>query len=360
MASSNDNDPLLKRPIGLSTPLGATGEVAPIKDWFIGAIETDGSVGACLDAVIIELDGRLSFVKVIKDRIAGHSKNGVDAITELSHRIKAMENTLRFRLGMLQADRHGAWFRAPVAQTTGPFSTTLIAEAVLSEYSEIPVSEVRRLLLLRWTEARASDLPFKVTSPNLWQTILKMNEDLEKINQLPAPWHELRLDLLPERLPKSLESWALKAFLANVRAEYFTVRERLDACYKQLKNATENLWEVQIKVELEKAVRDEHLKAESAKARRPWTDSAGDLREEFKRRRQSAQRERAQEARSSMSTSKDVEAWQYMGFDCLPSADSLRQRYLHLAKTYHPDRGGSEDKFKLLTRAYKQLSDRIR
>jgi len=349
-----------------STAKPSTGTVAEStypRDWFVAAIETDGAVGVCLDAVLSELDARATFIKAIKQRLAGKSPFGVDAITELSQQVKSMENTLRFRLGMLQADRPGAWFRAPVAQTVGPFSATLIPEPVLAEYTDKPVVDVRKTLLLRWTEASVRDLPFRGQGGCLWRTLLQINHDLEAINQLPAPWQELRLDLLPDRLPASLESRALKAFLANVRNEYFGVRERLDACYRQLKEATENLWESQIKAEQEKAVRDERLKAESERARRPWNESAGDMREEFRRRRQSAQRERARDARASFGVAglgKDFEALRLMGFEALPSAETLRQRYLQLAKTHHPDRGGSEDTFKKLTHAYRQLSEKIR
>jgi|GEM_PF-850595 len=341
------------------------------RDWFIAAIETDGSVGVCLDAVIAELHNRANFIKAIKERLAGSTSSGVDAITEISQRVKNMENTLRFRLGMLQADRPAAWFRTPVAQTVGPFVSTLIPEPVLTEYDGRPVAEVRSALLQRWTEASIQDLPFKSQGPSLWRTVLQMNQDLERINRLPAPWQDLRLDLLPDRLPENLESRALRAFLGNVRNEYFIVREKLDACYKLLKDATENLWDTQMKADQERAAREQRLKSEAEKAKRPWTDSANEMRDEFRRRRQSAQRERARDARASYGapgaggtrvpkSAKEAESLRLMGFEDFPSADSLRRRYLQLAKTHHPDRGGSEDTFKMLTRAYHQLAELAR
>ena len=49
-----------------------------------------------------------------------------------------------------------------------------------------------------------------------------------------------------------------------------------------------------------------------------------------------------------------------MGFDDVPSPDTLRKRYLTLAKNYHPDRkGGNEDAFKTLTKMYNFLTERI-
>jgi len=332
-----------------------------IWDWFLPAIETQGSVGACLDAVTADLHAKSSFISALRAGLVGKKTDGTDAITEMSSRVKSLENTLRFRLGMLQADRPGAWFRAPVSQTTGPFATSLIPEAVFAEYADASVDEVRRKLLRSWIDATDQNLPFKHQTPCLWRTVLQMNAELERINRLPSPWEGLRLDQMPEALPEVLESRILRAFLIKVKAELVSVRARLDACYQQLVVASEALWNVQR--EAERAKEREQSRAQAREQTREqagrWRDQAAETRDEFRKRRQSAQKERAQEARQSVRTSGDLEALRYMGFEKLPSADELRQRYLFLAKTYHPDRGGSEDKFKMLTRAYRQLSARI-
>ena len=39
------------------------------------------------------------------------------------------------------------------------------------------------------------------------------------------------------------------------------------------------------------------------------------------------------------------------------SADDARKAYLKLSRKYHPDKGGSEDKFKSIQRAYEVLGD---
>lgn len=40
-----------------------------------------------------------------------------------------------------------------------------------------------------------------------------------------------------------------------------------------------------------------------------------------------------------------------------PDADAIKKRWKLLCKTHHPDHGGSEDKFKSITHAYKMLTD---
>ena len=49
------------------------------------------------------------------------------------------------------------------------------------------------------------------------------------------------------------------------------------------------------------------------------------------------------------------DAMRFMEFKSLPNFDDLRQRYRVMAHALHPDRGGSEDRFKQLTLHYKRL-----
>jgi hypothetical protein len=49
-----------------------------------------------------------------------------------------------------------------------------------------------------------------------------------------------------------------------------------------------------------------------------------------------------------------------MGFDDYPSVESLRQRYLAMAKKLHPDlQGGNDGAFKILSNAYSHLARRL-
>lgn len=319
------------------------------RDWFLPAIEAEGSVAECLDAVLGQLDARAAFVAALRTALAAPPgttphKNAPDAVTDLAHRIKALENTLRFRLGILRPERPLAWFRAPAATSTGPFATTLIDEPVFQAYDPQDADKVRRDLANLWTRRVRGPLPFKDDGPSLWKTLLTFNADLEQLAAMPAPFQALRLDKLPDDLPRALESRPLRAFLVNVRTEVLGTRERLQACHKQLLEACERFWSAQ---------KDEDAKERFQARPRPSANPAADsMREEFKRRRQAATKPPV--------TSTDRDALRYMGFDDVPSPETLRQRYLEMAKRLHPDRRGGRDlEFKELNNAYSHLAARL-
>lgn len=330
-----------------ATKLDGEAREAPPRDWFLPAIESNGTVAECLGAVLSELEQRAGFITVLKLALSGKNPKGVDAITELAQKIKGLENTLRFRLGILRPERAAAWFRAPAATSTGPFSSTLIEEPVFAPYDPADVERVRVGLSdcfrLRTTES----LPFKDQSGCLWKTLLGYAEDLAAICKLAGPFEGLDLAELPDNLPPGLESRALRAFLINVRTEVLASRERLEACYKQLWETSEKLWTHQL----------EELKQKRAKEgqERPRVkNSAADsMREELKKRR-------AEGTLKPLLTPADLDAMKFMGFEELPTNEMLRHRYLAMAKRLHPDRqGGSDYAFKILSTAYAHLTARL-
>lgn len=309
----------------------------PTKDWFLGAIESDGSVDDCLEVVRLELEAKSQFVIALKQMMAPRRKGGLDAISDLSLRIKALENTLRFRLGILHPERPMAWFRAPATTTTGPFASALLDEPVLGPYDLGDVEQIKTDLNLMWQERRATPLPFQSDGPSLWRTLLSLNAELHSLMQLPAPYEHLSLAALPENLPVKLESRALRAFLLNVRNELVTARDRLIDCHGALRKKCEELWAVQATTE------------PRTQRRRGQTQAhAESVREELRRRRESRWR--------LLLTGADQRALKCLGFDELPPADTLRRRYLELAKKLHPDRpGGDDHAFKEIASAYSQL-----
>jgi len=326
---------------------------AQARDWFMPAIESAGTVAQSLDAVLDELSRRVTFIQALRANLDRSLPRGTDAVTDLGHRIRALENTLRFRLGILRPDRPAAWFRAPAAQATGPFSSTVLEEPVFGPYEARDAERVQGVLAEAWQTLRASGLPFKDASSCLWRTLLTLNVELERVAQLPAPYEEMRLDQLPDDLLPALESRALRAFLLNVRSEMQAARLRLDACHAQLLEASERLWAYQLEQE-----RAERLRAapgpKTSGPRVRAGSPADDLREELKRRRAATGQLRA------FLSPTDVEALQVMGFDELPSVDALRQRYIAMAKRLHPDlQGGSDQGFKRLASAYSHLASRV-
>ena len=309
----------------------------PRQDWFLGAIKADGTVDDCLEAVRRELEAKSSFLIGLKQVMAPRRKGGLDAVSELAARIKALENTLRFRLGILRADRPVTWFRAPVTTTSGPFSSALLDEPVFAPYDSRDLERVKAALNHLWQERRADPCPFESEIPCLWRTLLTLNAELSTLTKLPAPYAYLSLESLPDDLPPILESRSLRAFLLNVRNEVLSARARLATCHRDLRTKSEELWVVQASVE--------------PRLRRPQGQTqahAESVREEMRRRRENR--------RLFMMNAADQRALSYLGFEQLPSADDLRRRYLELAKKLHPDRsGGDGDAFKELASAYSRL-----
>lgn len=315
------------------------------RDWFAAAAQTEGSVADALDAVVLELDARRAFIMALRARLSPAS--GTDAVSHLSHQIKNLENTLRFRLGILRPERPGAWFRAPATTNAGPFASAVIEAPVFALYDPAEAETVSRELPRLWQTRVAGPLPFKEATPNLWATLLELNAAWAALVVLPSPFALFNLAALPDGLPRTLDSRALRAFLINVRTEVLSTRARLDLCFTDLQRASERFWAYQI--EQERRYRGRHGGAERPRAN-PTADS---VREEFKRRRQTAS---TQLPLSSV----DRQAMRFMGFDDVPTAETLRQRYLGMAKRLHPDReGGNDTAFKMLSSAYSHLLARV-
>jgi len=305
-------------------------------DWFLPAITCDGTVADSLTSVQSELSRKSAFARGLQHNLTSEG-TAVDRVTELMQRVKMLETTLRFRLGILLPERPQAWFRSPAATSTGPFQTTLIGEPIFAPYAAADVDALQHSLETAWLERRCTNLPFG-NGASLWRTLLELNANLEGVICLPAPFDTLRLDEMPASLPPDLASRALMAFLLNVRHEIIAARDRLNACYAQLHATSSKLWQVQ---------REQRTPPRSGARHQ----AAADLRAEFRRRRSVAPR--------PLLSAADTQALEFMGFDEYPSEGALRQRYLMMARKLHPDlQGGSDVDFKTLAGAYAQLSAR--
>lgn len=321
-----------------------TARVATLpRDWFLPAIESDAGVGGCLEAVIDELTSRAQFIHQIKQNLDQKLPGGSDTITSLSQKLRSLENTLRFRLGILRPERPQAWFRAPAVTTTGPFSSSVINEPVFCAYDPADIDKLQAELRRCWETSANKVYTFQDSGSCLWRTLLALKWEHELICRMKAPHENLRLDVLPDNLPPRFESRALRAFLLNVRTEILAIRTRLDACFQQLMECSIRFWDHQRKHQPE---------ADTAYSRRGQTNQAADsVREELRRRR-------AQQAQ--FLTPGDINALKFMGFREMPNQSELRQRYIELAKKLHPDRFGGEDQsFKQLSHSYNHLLERL-
>jgi hypothetical protein len=330
--------------------------VQPANDWFLTAILNDGSVSSCLEAVISELDLRRAFVAALKNRLDPPTGTSVDAVTDLSNRLKPIENTLRARLPLLLPDRPGAWFRVPAARSGGPFSTSIVHEPVFAPYGSAPPQMVREALLSSWNAGAASVGVFRVGIRCLWLSLLELNARYKAINSievaLPSGMvHRMMLDGLPDGLQDQLDCRSLRAFLGNVKMELISCRQRLDACKRDLLAASDLFFDQQSRPGRNRTG--------------AWRDKADEFRDEQSRRRASTGSERAGAASSpgrdgGLKTARDLEALRYFGFSEFPTQEELRKRYLDLAKRFHPDATtGHEEKFKMLSRVYEHLLQRV-
>ena len=331
-------------------------------DWFITAITSAGAVDQCFSAVLDELERRTSFVRALRQVLRAEESADKDLVTLVGERIKSLENTLSFRLGILSPEREAAWFRQPSNKSAGPFASSLLTDPVFTPYDVEKLPELRIKLRQLWTRHECSDLPFQGSGPSLWKTLLKLNVDHEQAMTLPIPFAALRLDRLPDGLPADLDSSAIRAFLINVRAAAMQNRKRLNDCFRSLWAASDLFWETQSKAHSKRAGGTPNGKEgatakDSAYRPRGFRASTGaqEVRDEFSRRR------KEQQTRGFIAFSNVLRnALEFMGFDEMPAPETLRKRYIALARKHHPDcEGGNEDSFKQLAKAYGLLCDRI-
>lgn len=310
-------------------------------DWFVGAIHFDGSVQESLKFVADQLSRKHTFIDQLQTKLCGNSQDS-DRLTRMGREIKELENTLRFRLGILRAERPASWFRTIQRKDFGPFRSSMLISPVFGDYLQEDFELVQESIKNSWSKSRVELLGFNKEQDSLWKVLLEKREQLTRLALFDAPFEALNFDNLPESLPAEFESRSLRAFLINVRTEYLSIKDRLQLCFDQLWSSSERLWEYQQQV-----VRKDN----EAKAR-------------FRRRQSaSSQNSRGSQRRFSDrelgSTYTDVIAMRYMGFEKKPADDDLKKRYREMAKQLHPDRqGGNEERFKKLTEAYRTLADK--
>lgn len=313
-------------------------------DWFLPAIGSDGSVSDALGEVLHTLSRKSKFIRCIQQSLCDPLCPQIDQLTKLGKEAKLLENTLRFRLGILHPDRHGAWFRQAQPYDLGPFRSPVHVIPVFSQYDIEKVSEVRESLKQAWLQhQQRSSLP---NDECLWSVLLKLNAQLERVNRLSKPYESLSLDSLPDSLPIDLDTPSLRAFLLNVRNEYQSVKDRLAVCYEQLWHASEKLWEdqkklLQLRQKREQSYRERERCRQNARGSHTYSES--------------------QSGKAGLGRGyQEMEALRFLGFNHHPGVEALRRRYIELAKKLHPDHGGSEDQFKLLSTAYRRLARRVR
>ncbi|WP_141734536.1 hypothetical protein [Oligoflexus tunisiensis] len=312
----------------------------PSLDWFEPAFQSATTIPLALDRVLCIEESKVHFTRCLRVALCNPVPHGLDRIAALAQDIKLLQQTFQHRLGILAIDRPQAWFRHSSTAERGPFAVAVFEEPVFARFDECRAVAVRHLLPELWRNRQVSCSDYD-PALSLWGRLLHLNRRLEQINQLPSPFADVRLDELPEAIPDALQSPALNKFGSQIAQRIKTCQRELESCYEQLWARSESFLYAL------------HIQYLSNKARQQQQQHQDPGRQ----RRQGARQEPPPPPPPPRSQLPPVigEALRFMEFKTLPSFDDLRQRYRVMAHALHPDRGGSEDRFKQLTQHYKRL-----
>lgn len=323
-------------------------------DWFEPALQGSGSLAAGFERVIAMEECKLQFVRCLKAAVLSPVPHAPDRIALLHQDVKVLDQTLQLRLGMLAMDRPQAWFRHSPATERGPFAATVYEEPIFTRFEEQRAVSIRHLLPELWRTGQLSCEAYD-PSNSVWGRLLLLKKKFAQLNQLPHPFADLTLDELPEALPDELQSPSLQQYTAQLN-------QRMRGCFRDLEGCFQMLW-----ARSESFLYALHLQHLSARARASQENGKGRgegaAREGASRGRQDpgkARGERTSRAGAARESepkvpSALVAALQFMNFAATPPFSELRARYRIMAHSLHPDRGGDENKFKLLTQHYQEI-----
>ncbi len=313
-------------------------------DWFEPALQHAASLPLALDRVLCIEESKLQFARCLRVALCNPVPHGLDRIAALAQDIRLLQQTFQHRLGILAIDRPQAWFRHSSTAERGPFAVAVYEEPIFSKFDESRAVAVRHLLPELWRNRQITCNEYDPAS-SLWGRLLQLNRRLEQINQLPAPFSDVRLDELPEAVPDELQTPALSRFGNQIAQRMKSCQKELEHCYEQLWSRSESfLYALHIQYLSNKARQQQHPKDSRQQQQNP--------RDSQQQHRQGA---RPEPPKGPSVPSQVSEAMLFMEFPALPNFEDLRQRYRVMAHRLHPDRGGSEDRFKLLTLHYKKL-----
>ncbi len=298
-------------------------------DWFASALDGKeaSNVSSGLERLVRQEEMRLLFAKTLKASLANPIPHAPDRIALMLEDIRTLDKTLRLRLNMLPLDRPQAWFRTSPPTDRSPIASTSWHDPIFLAFDEASADSVRRILPILWNEKK---LASELYDPgfSLWGRLLKMNVALHRLNTLPSPFPDILLEDLPEAIPDEYQTISLQTFGTHLSS-------RIKQCQRELKSCYTFLWQRSEPFLASLYVR--HL-SDMAKRGQSFGGQFSEKNRESKRR-----------------LSPLEEALVFMNFSRLPSLDDLRNRYRSMAQTLHPDRGGSEERFQLLSVHYQAL-----
>lgn len=299
--------------------------LANSSDWFAAALSgaSGSNVSSGLDDVVRQEELRLAFVRALKNSLASPIPHAPDRIAHLQEDIKAMDKTLRLRLSMLPLDRPQAWFRTFPPADRSPITATTWYDPILLAFEDSRAATVQAALPELWRSKRIANENYD-PGFSLWGRLFKMNARLHSLNTLPAPFDDLLLEDMPEAIPDELSTRALMVFTQQVKSRIKDCQRDLEACFHFLWSRTQLFLQT---LNLSYLASKTRSGAKTEYQARPAPRKLSPL----------------------------EEALAFMNFSRLPSFNDLRVRYRSMAQALHPDRGGNEDRFKLLSEHYQAV-----
>lgn len=313
-------------------------------DWFMPAMRQLGGLNECLSQVIRIEQQRLAFAQGLQQSLCQYAGKSTDSLTELKRRGRELQQTIELRLGMLSPEREAPWFRAGSLLESGPFAPKVSQDPILLPFQPQQALELKQQIVQAWSAGNVPDFNFVKQGPCVWLELLEQNACFMRIMQVRVLSQTYSLLDLAEQLPDHLESQSLRLFLLNVKSLALAVREQLADMYRQLFQATAPFLERQH----ERALQAEQEAFRQTRLR----DSADDIREHLKSRRQEKWQRVSDEERQALDVL-ELNEW--------PDAALLKRKFRELAMRYHPDRDeGDAERFRRINAAYQRLHERMR
>ncbi len=300
-------------------------------DWFASGLGADLPAG--LDRILRQEQSKIHFVQALRNALVNPAAHAPDQIRLLHDDVRALEKTLRLRVGLLPLDKPQAWFRSSVPSDNdkSPIASTSYHEPIFMAFEESQAMSLRQLIPEFWKQAVVATDRYNPGS-SLWGRLLALNKRLHALNNLRSPFQDISLEELPDAIPDELNSPSLNQFGLQIATRIKACRNDLEASYGFLWARTESFLYAQ------------HIQYMAQKSRNSW---------------QAKPKDEPERPPSPPIPKRKLspleEALSFMSFSRLPSFSDLRHRYRAMAQALHPDRGGCEERFKLLTLHYQAL-----
>lgn len=320
------------------------------KDWFAPTMASRGTVADSLHASELKLNAKLAFLNHLRQHLQPDTRSQYDTVTELQLHTKKLEKSLEYRLGLLNADRPGAWFRDFVVLKNQPFSKGILTEPVISTYELEDIEQIKSDLKRSFSTSQQFG-KVRNFSSCLWLSLINLKIRHQSLLKPSVKFKNFNFYNY-NGLPEDIQSPSLFSFINNIAASLRTTETILDQCYDRLYDSSSKLWVNQKKAaELYQRVNSPNYFEETARK----------VRSNFQKRRKTQHGSSYQQKFKRLFSNAEIKALDYFGFKVFPDMETLRKSYHALAQKLHPDMSqqNSEDHFRTLVANYNILKDAI-